>query len=210
MADHHKPSNRGLPRRLVLASGNAHKIRELTSLLAGVCEVQPQADFFAEEAHEHGHSFLENALIKARFAAERSGLPALGDDSGLMVAALHDAPGIYSGRYAGEAASDVQNMEKLLYVLRGVPEGHRQARYFCAMAYVRHAYDPTPAVAVAELHGEILERPRGDAGHGYDAIFYLPEASCSVAELPERHRLDMGNRGLALKQLLGQLQGVSG
>ena len=207
MADQHEQTKHGLPQRLVLASGNANKIRELTSLLSGVCEVQAQADFFAEEAHEHGHSFLENALIKARFAAERSGLPAIGDDSGLMVAALHGAPGIYSGRYAGEAASDPQNVEKLLYVLRGVPRERRRARYVCAMAYVRHAYDATPAVAVADLHGEILEHPRGDAGHGYDAIFYLPQAGCSVAELSKRHRLDMGNRALALKRLMGQLQG---
>ncbi len=207
MADHHKQSHRGLPKRVVLASGNAHKVREFRSLLSGLCEVQAQADFFAEQVHEHGLSFLENALIKARFAAERSGLPALGDDSGLMVAALHDAPGIYSGRYAGEDASDQENVEKLLYVLRDAPGGRRQARYFCAMAYIRHAYDPTPVFAVADLHGEILERPQGDAGYGYDAIFYLPEMGRSVAELSEQQRLDMGNRAVALKQLLGQLQG---
>lgn len=207
MADQHKQTKRGFPQQLVLASGNANKIREFSGLLSGICEAQAQADFFAEQVHEHGLSFLENALIKARFAAERSGLPALGDDSGLMVTALHDAPGIYSGRYAGEDASDQENVEKLLYVLRGVPEGRRQARYYCAMAYIRHAYDPTPVFAVANLHGEILERPQGDAGYGYDAIFYLPEMGCSVAELSERQRLDMGNRAVALKQLLGQLQG---
>lgn len=207
MADHPKQSTRGLPQRVVLASGNANKIREFRSLLAGVCEAQAQGDFFTDRIHEHGLSFLENALIKARFAAERSGLPAIGDDSGLMVAALHDAPGIYSGRYAGEDASDRENMEKLLYVLRDVPAGQRQARYFCAMAYIRHAHDPTPVFAAAELHGEILDRPRGDAGYGYDAIFCLPEAGRSIAELPERERLDRGNRAVALKRLLGQLQG---
>lgn len=207
MADQYKQSNHGLPQRLVLASGNAHKIREFGHLLSGICAVQAQADFFAGEAHEHGRSFVENALIKARYAAERSGLPAIGDDSGLMVSALHDAPGIYSGRYAGEQASDQENMDKLLYVLRGVPAGRRRARYFCAMAYVRHAFDPTPVLAVAEMQGEILERPQGDAGYGYDAIFYLPEMGCSVAELPEPQRLDMGNRAVALKQLLDRMQG---
>jgi XTP/dITP diphosphohydrolase len=207
MADHDKQTKRGLPQRLVLASGNANKIREFTHLLAGICEVQAQADFFAGQAHEHGLSFVENALTKARFAAERSGLPAIGDDSGLMVAALHGAPGIYSGRYAGEQASDHENVQKLLYVLRGVPREKRQARYFCAMAYIRHAYDPTPEFAVAEMHGEILECPQGDAGYGFDAIFYLPETGCSVAELSEQQRLENGNRAVALKRLLGQLQG---
>lgn len=207
MADQYTSSNRGLPERLVLASGNAHKLREFGELLSGVCEVQPQSDFFAAQAHEHGLSFVENALIKARYAAQRSGLPAIGDDSGLMVSALHGAPGIYSGRYAGEEASDQENEDKLLYVLRGVPRGRRQARYFCAMAYIRHAYDPTPVLAVAEMQGEILERPQGDGGYGYDAVFYLPDRGCSVAELPERQRLGIGNRAVALTRLLGQLQG---
>ena len=207
MVDDSKQTNRGLPRRLVLASGNVHKIREFTHLLAGICEVQPQADFFAGQAHEHGLSFVENALIKARFAAERSGLPAIGDDSGLMVAGLHGAPGIYSGRYAGETASDEENVQKLLHVLRDVPREGRQARYFCAMAYIRHAYDPTPLLAVAETQGEILGRPQGDAGYGYDSIFSLPGMGRSLAELPEAQRLEHGCRAVALKRLLGQWQG---
>ena len=200
-------SKRGLPQRLVLASGNAFKVHEFSLLLAGVCKVQPQADFFDGEAHEHGLSFVENALIKARFAAERSGLPAMGDDSGLMVSALHDAPGIYSGRYAGEEASDQENVDKLLFVLRDVPRERRQASYFCAIAYVRHAYDATPVLAVAQTHGEILEHPRGSDGYGYDSIFCLPGMECSVAELPEQQRLDIGIRAIALKRLLSQLRG---
>ncbi|HKJ82455.1 MAG TPA: RdgB/HAM1 family non-canonical purine NTP pyrophosphatase [Mariprofundaceae bacterium] len=202
MADYTAQSTLGFPDRVVLASGNTNKIREFGALLSGICHVHAQAEFFFEEVHEPGFSFLENALVKARFAAEKTGLPAVGDDSGLMVSALRGAPGIYSGRYAGEGGDDRANMEKLLYVLRGVPRGQRQARYFCAVAFVRHAYDPTPVFATADLHGEILEEPRGVSGYGYDAIFYLPRAECSMGELSEESKLNMGSRALAVKKML--------
>lgn len=205
MVDQYKESNKGLPRQVVLASGNPHKIKDYGCLFSEIFEVHAQEEYFTGKVDEKGLSFVENALIKARYAAERSGLAAIGDDSGLMVAVLHDAPGIYSGRYAGEDASDQENVDKLLYVLRAVPRNRRQARYFCALSYIRHAYDLTPAFAVAELHGEILDQPQGDSG--YDSIFYLPEMGCSVAELSEEQRLTIGNRAMAVKRLMPQITG---
>lgn len=207
MADNTEQSTPDFPEQMVLASGNVNKIREFRALFLGKCDVYAQADFFSEKVHEVGLSFLENAVAKARFAAEKTGLPAIGDDSGLMVSALHGAPGIYSGRYAGEDADDQENMEKLLHVLRDVPRERRQARYFSAIAFVRHAYDSTPVFATADLRGEILERPQGSSGYGYDAVFYLPQTGCSMGELSEESRLDMSGRTLAVKRMLGHFGG---
>ncbi|WP_294947092.1 RdgB/HAM1 family non-canonical purine NTP pyrophosphatase [Sulfurivirga sp.] len=193
--------------KVVFASGNAGKVREVSQMLAPLAwEVVPQTALFSGEAEETGLTFVENALIKARFACEKTGLPAIGDDSGLEVAALEGAPGIYSSRFAGPDATDSSNIDKLLDALRDVPEGKRQASFYCAMVFLRHAEDPTPVIALGRWNGEILTAPRGDQGFGYDPVFFVPEKGCSAAELApeEKHRLS--HRAQALYQLVDEIQ----
>ena len=195
--------------KVVFASGNAGKVREVSQMLAPLAwEVVPQTALFSEEAEETGLTFVENALIKARFACEKTGLPAIGDDSGLEVAALGGAPGIYSSRFAGPDATDSSNIDKLLDALRDVPEGQRQASFYCAMVFLRHAEDPTPVIALGRWNGEILTAPRGEQGFGYDPVFYVPEKGCTAAELApeEKHRLS--HRAQALHQLVEQIQAL--
>ena len=159
------PRERALPARLVLATGNAGKLREMRAILApwGV-DVRPQSEFTRAAAEETGLSFVENAILKARFAAEASGLPAIADDSGLEVDALHGAPGIYSARYAGPGADDAANNDRLLRDLEAVPDAERSARYRCAMVYLRWALDPAPLVCQASWEGRIGRLPRGRGG----------------------------------------------
>jgi XTP/dITP diphosphohydrolase len=189
---------------LVLASNNAGKIAELTALLPGR-DVRPQGDYFSEEAVETGHSFIENALIKARYAASRTGLPAIADDSGLEVSALKGEPGIFSARYAGRGANDTQNLYKLLEMMHDVPDGERQASYFCAMVVVRHAQDPTPLIGLGRWYGEILRQPEGTGGFGYDPVFYLPKWQCTAAQLSAEVKNQHSHRAQALKALVTQL-----
>lgn len=189
---------------LVLASNNPGKITELTALLPG-WDVRPQGDFFDEEAVETGQSFIENALIKARYAASRTGLPAMADDSGLEVTALDGEPGIFSARYAGRGANDTQNLYKLLERLHDVPDHLRQASYFCAMVVVRHPQDPTPLIGLGRWHGEILREPEGSGGFGYDPVFYLPQWQSSAAQLSAEVKNQHSHRAQALNALITQL-----
>ncbi|HDY81329.1 MAG TPA: RdgB/HAM1 family non-canonical purine NTP pyrophosphatase [Halieaceae bacterium] len=170
-------------RVMVLASGNTGKLRELAQVLAPLAiTLKPQSEFAVPEVEENGLSFVENAIIKARAAAQHSGLPAIADDSGLEVDYLNGAPGIHSARYSGDG--DAANNAKLLQALADVHEEQRSARFQCVLVYMRHALDPMPLVCQASWEGHILLTPRGDNGFGYDPLFYVPEYQCSSAELP--------------------------
>jgi len=194
--------------RVVLASGNAGKVREFNQLLAGAhVEVLPQSSFGVPEAEETGLTFVENAILKARNAARHTGLPALADDSGIEVDALNGAPGIYSARYAGAGASDEENLYKLLAALEGVPEAQRAGRFQCVIAYLRHAEDPTPLICQGTWEGRILTAPRGANGFGYDPVFFVPQEGVSSAELPPETKNRLSHRGQALRKLLEGLRG---
>ena len=163
---------------VLLASGNAGKLRELGAVLAPLgVTLKPQAEFSVPEVEETGLSFVENAIIKARAAAAHSGLPAIADDSGLEVDYLNGAPGIHSARYSG--GGDAANNARLLQELRDVPEAQRSARFQCVLVYMRHALDPTPLVCQASWEGAILFAPAGERGFGYDPLFYVPEHSAA-------------------------------
>ena len=198
--------DRALPSRLVLATGNAGKLREMRAILApwGV-DVRPQSEFTSASAEETGLSFVENAILKARFAAEASGLPAIADDSGLEVDALHGAPGIYSARYAGPGADDAANNARLLADLEAVPDHVRTARYRCAMVFVRWPLDPSPIVRQARWDGRIARVPRGTGGFGYDPLFLVGDGVTMAAELEPAHKNDVSHRGQALRALVAAL-----
>jgi len=189
----------------VLASGNTGKLRELAGILAPLgLELKSQAEFNVPEVAETGLSFVENAIIKARAAAQFSGHQAIADDSGLEVDYLGGAPGIHSARYSG--AGDAANNAKLLTALAGVPQDQRSARFQCALVYMRHAQDPMPLVCQASWEGRILEAPRGDNGFGYDPLFFVPEHRCSSAELPPRLKNTISHRARASALLLEALR----
>ncbi|WP_027853557.1 RdgB/HAM1 family non-canonical purine NTP pyrophosphatase [Marinobacterium litorale] len=189
--------------RIVLASGNRGKLKELNDILAPLnVAVVPQGDFAVRDAEETGLSFVENAIIKARHACQVTGLPALADDSGLEVDALRGAPGIYSARYAGEGASDEENNRKLLTALEGLAPEQRTARFQCVLVFMRHAEDPTPLICQGSWEGQILEAPRGEHGFGYDPLFLAPEAGCAAAELDAEQKRALSHRGKAVEQLL--------
>ena len=197
-----------MTQRIVLASNNAGKVREFNQLLAGSeLEVIPQSEFQVEEIEETGLTFVENALLKARNAAQHTGLPAIADDSGLEVDALEGAPGIYSARYAGAGASDRQNLEKLLEALKDVGDENRSARFQCLMVYMHHPADPTPMIFQGTWEGRILRAPQGSNGFGYDPVFYVPAQQCSSAELPSDLKNSLSHRGQALRQLISVLRG---
>jgi XTP/dITP diphosphohydrolase len=192
---------------LVLASGNPGKLRELGAMLQPLgWTVLPQSEWGVEEAVESGLSFIENALIKARNAARATGLPALGDDSGLAVDALGGAPGIYSSRYAGEDADDAANLRKLLGALADIGADARGAHFYCAMALLRHAEDPAPLLAIGKWDGQILATPAGSRGFGYDPVFRVAAEGCSAAQLPAERKNCLSHRGQALAALLRQLE----
>jgi len=189
--------------RIVLASGNPGKIREIQTLLAPhEVQVLPQSAFAVPEAGESAATFVENALIKARNAARYSGLPALADDSGLEVDTLNGAPGVHSARYAGPGADDRRNNEKLLEALQGLGEEDRQARFRCVLVFIRHPFDPSPLIAEGTWEGVIAPAPSGEGGFGYDPLFYLPELKCTSAELPGETKNRLSHRGQALQRLL--------
>ena len=189
--------------KVVLATGNAGKVRELASLLQDFgLDIVAQTELGVESAEETGLTFIENAILKARHAAAITGLPAIADDSGLAVDALGGAPGIYSARYAGEDASDRENLEKLLAALKDVPDSKRQAQFHCALVYLRHAEDPTPLVFHGVWPGVITHAPAGEGGFGYDPIFYVPSEGKTAAELTREEKSAISHRGQALKQLL--------
>ncbi|MEX0446509.1 XTP/dITP diphosphatase [Xenorhabdus sp. SGI246] len=189
--------------KVVLATGNAGKVRELAGLLADFgLDIVAQTELGVDSADETGLTFVENAIIKARHAAAVTGLPAIADDSGLSVNALGGAPGIYSARYAGTDASDQDNLEKLLEAMRDVSDEQRQAQFNCVLVYLRHAEDPTPLVFHGRWSGVISREPAGSGGFGYDPIFYVPEFGCTAAELSREQKSAVSHRGQALKMLL--------
>ena len=194
---------------IVLASSNKGKVREINQVLAGLdMVVLPQGEFDVVDAEETGLTFVENAILKARNAAQHTGLPAIADDSGLEVDVLAGAPGIYSARFAGEGASDQANLEKLLDALQDTPEENRTARFQCLMVYMRHANDPTPLICQGSWEGRILTAARGSNGFGYDPVFYVPTHDCSSAELPAETKNQLSHRGQALRKLVAALQQV--
>lgn len=192
--------------KLVLATSNAGKVRELQSLLQSRgMEVLPQSAFTQVSADETGLTFVENAILKARHASRASGLPAIADDSGIEVDALQGAPGIYSARYARPGASDQENLEKLLFELRDVPAARRTARYWCALAFMRWDLDPSPIVCQASWEGIVIDTPRGAGGFGYDPVFELRERKLTAAELSPLEKNLISHRALALRELLERL-----
>lgn len=193
--------------KVVLATGNKKKVEELNALLAGMdYTVVPQSEFNVESVPETGTTFVENAIIKARHAARITGLPAIADDSGIEVDALLGRPGVYSARYAGEDASDQDNLEKLLDEMNGVPAVLRTARYWCVLVYMRHADDPTPIICQASWEGTLATEPAGENGFGYDPIFNVPDLDCTAAELDPATKNSLSHRGKALAQLAKALQ----
>jgi len=190
-------------KKLVLASANPGKIKELQELLADQdITIVPQGDLSIPDIEETGLTFVENAILKARNAAALSGLPAIADDSGLEVDYLLGAPGIYSARYAGSDANDTTNREKLLAALLDVPAKNRNARYQTVIVYLRHAEDPTPIICQGTWEGRIAFEDRGSEGFGYDPIFYVPETDCHAAELDKATKHRLSHRGKAIAQFL--------
>ena len=194
-------------KKIVLASGNAGKVREINKLFAGSgIEVIPQTELNVPEVPETGTTFVENAIIKARHAAECTGLPAISDDSGIEVDALDARPGVYSARYAGENANDKDNNNLMLKELEGVAEAERTARYQCLIVFMRSHTDPVPIITQGSWEGRILEAPQGDGGFGYDPIFYVPTHNCSGGELPLDVKNTMSHRAIALNAMLEEFK----
>ncbi len=190
--------------QIVLASGNPGKIKEIQALLAGH-QIVSQSAFNVAEADETACTFVENALIKARNAALHCNLPAIADDSGLVVDALNGYPGVISARYAGVGATDQDNIKKLLLALDGVPEAQRTARFICVMVFMAHANDPCPIIAQGVWEGKILTKPAGSNGFGYDPVFWVPDHQCASAELSADDKNAMSHRGQAIRSLTQML-----
>ena len=192
---------------VVLASSNAGKIKELQDMLAGLgVVIVPQQTLSIPDIEETGLCFVENAILKARNAAQLSGKPAIADDSGLEVDLLDGQPGIYSARYGGEDATDSSNNQKLLDELGDAPLEKRSARYHCIIVYMRHANDPTPIICQGSWEGNIALEPRGEGGFGYDPLFYLQDFDCHAAEMDKADNNRISHRGKATAQLLEQLR----
>jgi XTP/dITP diphosphohydrolase len=192
-------------KQIVLASNNAGKLREFSQMLATIdIEVLPQAHFNIPEAEEPHVTFVENALAKARHAARLTGLPALADDSGICVAALGGAPGVFSARFAGEPKSDERNNQKLIADLQG--QADRRAHYVAVLVFVHHADDPQPIICEGEWHGEIVDTPRGENGFGYDPYFLVPDLGQTAAEIAAAEKNKRSHRGKALKLLIERLK----
>jgi XTP/dITP diphosphohydrolase len=193
-------------KKIILASNNIGKIKEFNAMLTGVYAVISMNDMGVKEVPETGLTFVENALIKARNASEQSGLPALADDSGIVVDALNGEPGIYSARYAGNHGDDEANTQKILKNMKGVPDNQRSARFWCAIVFVKYANDPTPIIIQRGWEGEILHKKVGENGFGYDPIFYVPTHKKTSAELSAKQKNNISHRGRALQALLAELQ----
>lgn len=192
-------------KQIVIASNNPGKLREIQALLAPLgLEVLPQSAFNVTEAEEPHHTFVENALAKARHASGIARLPALADDSGICVEALEGAPGVYSAHYAGFPKSDERNNRKLIQDLR--EKANRRAHYYCVMVLIRHADDPEPLIAEGRWQGEVIDQPRGAGGFGYDPYFLLPDRGRTAAELSAEEKNRLSHRGQALRRLLSSLQ----
>lgn len=193
-------------KKIVLATGNQGKVREMADLLSDFgFDVVAQSEFNVSDVAETGTTFVENAIIKARHAAKETGLPAIADDSGLEVDYLNGAPGIYSARYAGEGASDQDNIDKLLEAMQGVAEEQRSARFHCVLVLMRHENDPTPLICHGSWEGRILTEQSGENGFGYDPVFYVPEEGCASAQLEPARKKQLSHRGKALQKLFAAL-----
>ena len=191
--------------KLIIASNNSGKLREIGELLAPLAiEVIPQSQFAAGEVDEPHPTFVENALIKARHASRCAGLPALADDSGICVSALGGSPGVNSARYAGEPRSDERNNQKLISALKNQTD--RRAYYYCVIVLLRHAEDPQPVIVDGAWHGEIVDQPRGAGGFGYDPYFWVPEFGKTSAELTSEQKNRLSHRGQALVKLVDILR----
>jgi XTP/dITP diphosphohydrolase len=195
--------------RIVLATNNLDKVRELRDLLSNTnFEIKSQAEFKFPEVAETGLTFVENAILKARHAAFHTNLPALADDSGLMVDALNGKPGIHSARFAGDKADYAENREKLLSLMRGIPFEKRTAKFCCTLVYLKFHDDPLPIICQGLWEGLILDSPKGKNGFGYDPIFFVKEYNSSASELPLAIKNKISHRGQALRQMLLALQTV--
>lgn len=193
--------------KIVLATGNQGKVKEMADVLAEFgFEVIAQSEFGIESPEETGLTFVENALIKARYASQMTGLPAIADDSGLAVDALGGAPGLYSARYAGEEGNDQANRKKLLEEMANVADQDRAAKFVSCIVMLQHPTDPTPKIAIGECFGEILTEERGQNGFGYDALFFYPPKQCSFAELETAEKKKISHRAMALQSLKQQLK----
>ena len=191
--------------KVILASRNQGKIRELTKILRPLkFDLASQKDYDIESPEETGLTFIENALIKAREVSEKSGLPSIADDSGISVPMLDGAPGIYSARYAGDSCDDDQNNEKLINALSNIAD--KNAFYYCVMVFVKHALDPTPLIGVGEWHGSIVAEKRGSNGFGYDPHFWLEGYQCTAAELSPETKNQISHRAIASKMLMEALK----
>jgi XTP/dITP diphosphohydrolase len=192
-------------KKLILATSNPGKIKELQEMLGGHYSVISQTDMAIEEVPENGLSFVENALIKARNASQKSGLAAIADDSGIVVNALNGEPGIYSARYAGKGATDSENVTKLLSEMKNLSGKDRKASFWCAIVLARYPDDPTPLIIQRSWEGIIALKVRGKNGFGYDPVFYLSELRRTSAELLPKEKNLISHRGQALRELLRQL-----
>lgn len=192
--------------KIVLASGNPGKIKEFQTILEGH-PIVPQNQFDVPDVAETGATFVENAIIKARNAARHCRMPAIADDSGLVVDALHGAPGVISARYAGAGASDQENLQKLLRDMADVPDRQRSARFVCVIVFMLHARDPMPVIAQGAWEGSILRQPVGSNGFGYDPVFWVPDRGCASAELPATQKNAISHRSKALRRLMTLLDG---
>tara|TARA_R110002096_G_scaffold99_3_gene431 strand:- start:13558 stop:14154 length:597 start_codon:yes stop_codon:yes gene_type:complete len=192
---------------IVLASNNPGKVKEVNELLAGtVFQILPQSEFDVVEAEETGLTFVENAILKARNAARYTRHPIIADDSGIEVPALNGRPGIYSARYAGEGASDEDNLNKLIEAIRPFNETDRKARFVCVMVFLKHAEDPTPIISQGIWDGIVMTETAGENGFGYDPMFYVPTHNCMSAELSPDIKNQISHRGQALQCLVKQLR----
>ncbi len=194
-------------KKLVLASGNQKKLLEINSIMQPFgFELVKQAELGVSEAEETGTTFVENAIIKARNAAQHTGLPAVADDSGLEVDYLDGAPGIYSARFSGDNATDDSNNALLIKKLSATEVSERGARYRAVIVFMAHATDASPIICEGSWEGQIILNPRGSGGFGYDPYFYLPQLKCTAAELPSDHKNRISHRGKALKLLQQRLE----
>jgi len=192
--------------KIVLASHNEGKLQEFREIFYNTnITMLPFSDYCHEGVEETGLTFIENAILKARYGCEKTGLSCIADDSGIVVPALNGAPGIYSARYAGTHGDMQANLEKLLMEMRGVPDEQRQAYFQCVLVFMENATDPSPIVAEGRWHGIITHQRQGEQGHGYDPILYLSEKKCTVAELESSEKNSLSHRGVAMKQLYQKL-----
>ena len=195
--------------RIILATGNLNKVREISASLEGSSiEIMPQSMFNVPDADETGTTFVENAIIKARNCAAHTGEAAMADDSGIGVDALGGAPGVHSARYSGEHANDEKNTALLLRNMENVPDGRRTARYWCVMVYMRSASDPTPIICLASWEGVIIREKRGTNGFGYDPVFLIPELGKTAAEVSLEVKNSMSHRAKAIKMMTERLREI--